>query len=300
MLTFFTTAKPFNGHSGIIQRNALRSWKLLHPDVEVILFGDEEGAAEVCAELGLRHEPFVERHESGMKYVNYIFERAQKIARHDYLCYSNCDIIFTSEFWKAFENVRARTQPFLLIGKRWDMDVAEEISFDGRDWEAELKRLAIERGQQRHFEIDYFLFRKGLFRDIPPLVNGRIYWDYWLVWKAGSSTAAVIDASRAAIAIHQNHDYGYHPDGKAGVFEDDLSRRNLELAARGKHLRTFEDATHLLTRSGLLLRTPFRRAFYYAKRWSFHIFVHKTGPIRKVLGLNRVGVHKLLGRSPRP
>ena len=29
----------------------------------MILFGDDEGAAEVCAELGLRHEPHVERHE---------------------------------------------------------------------------------------------------------------------------------------------------------------------------------------------------------------------------------------------
>jgi hypothetical protein len=34
MLTFFTTAKPFRGHSGVIQRNALKSWTLLHPDVE--------------------------------------------------------------------------------------------------------------------------------------------------------------------------------------------------------------------------------------------------------------------------
>jgi hypothetical protein len=31
MLTFFTTAKPFRGHHGIIQRNALKSWTLLHP-----------------------------------------------------------------------------------------------------------------------------------------------------------------------------------------------------------------------------------------------------------------------------
>jgi hypothetical protein len=32
MLTlFFTTAKPFVGHSGVIQRNALKSWKLWHP-----------------------------------------------------------------------------------------------------------------------------------------------------------------------------------------------------------------------------------------------------------------------------
>lgn len=36
---FFTTAKPFVGHNGVIQRNALRSWTLLHPGVEVILFG---------------------------------------------------------------------------------------------------------------------------------------------------------------------------------------------------------------------------------------------------------------------
>jgi hypothetical protein len=34
MITIFTTAKPFLGHSGIIQRNALQSWTLLHPETE--------------------------------------------------------------------------------------------------------------------------------------------------------------------------------------------------------------------------------------------------------------------------
>jgi hypothetical protein len=53
MLTFFTTAKPFRGHDGITQKNALKSWTLLHPDVEVILFGNEDGAAEVAEELRL-------------------------------------------------------------------------------------------------------------------------------------------------------------------------------------------------------------------------------------------------------
>ena len=38
MLTLFTTAKAFTGHSEIIQRNALKSWTLLHPDVEIILW----------------------------------------------------------------------------------------------------------------------------------------------------------------------------------------------------------------------------------------------------------------------
>jgi hypothetical protein len=32
VLTFFTTAKPFRGHSAIIQCYALQSWKALHPD----------------------------------------------------------------------------------------------------------------------------------------------------------------------------------------------------------------------------------------------------------------------------
>lgn len=67
MLTFFTTAKPFEGHSGVIQRNALKSWKLLHPDIEVILFGDDAGSAEIANGLGLRHEPFVERNSFGTK-----------------------------------------------------------------------------------------------------------------------------------------------------------------------------------------------------------------------------------------
>src|SRR5690242_875573 len=57
MVTFFTTAKPFTGHSKVIQRNALASWKLIHPNAEVMLFGDEDGAAETAAELGIRHVP---------------------------------------------------------------------------------------------------------------------------------------------------------------------------------------------------------------------------------------------------
>jgi hypothetical protein len=229
-----------------------------------------------------------------MKYINYIFERAQGIARHDYLCYSNCDIVFTSDFWRAFEKVRARIpRPSLLIGKRWDTDINEEICFDSPGWETKVKTLAFEERRQRQHEIDYFVFTRGLFRNIPPLLNGRIYWDYWLVWKARSSGAAVIDASPAVIAVHQNHGYGYHPDGQTGVFEDGLSHRNFELAAEGRHLRRFEDATHLLTPSGRLLRTPLRRTIHNAKQWGFHIFVHKTGPARKALGLNKAGLRKL-------
>ena len=107
MLTIFTTAKPFRGHIGIIQRNALQSWKALHPGIEIILFGADEGAAEAAREFGLRHEPHVERNEWGSKRLDFMFARAEAIARHGILCYINCDIVLMQDFWRAIERVRA-------------------------------------------------------------------------------------------------------------------------------------------------------------------------------------------------
>ena len=115
MLTLFSTPKPFLGHSKVIQLNALRSWKQLFPDVDIILFGVDEGSAEACRELGLRHEPHVETNSFGTKRIDYIFRRAQEIARHDFLCYVNCDIILLADFAAAFARVVPR------FGGRWPL-----------------------------------------------------------------------------------------------------------------------------------------------------------------------------------
>ncbi len=55
MITIFTIPKPFKGHISVIQKNAIKSWTLLEPSCEIILFGDEEGAEEIAQELSLRH-----------------------------------------------------------------------------------------------------------------------------------------------------------------------------------------------------------------------------------------------------
>src|ERR1019366_6907225 len=98
MISFFTTPKPFLGHIGVIQRNAIESWKRVHPEAEVLLFGDEEGAAETARELGSRHISEVKRNQHGTKYLSSIFDGAQDLARHNFLCYINCDIILLSDF----------------------------------------------------------------------------------------------------------------------------------------------------------------------------------------------------------
>ena len=49
MLTIFSIPKPFIGHVGVIQMNALRSWTFLDPKCEIVIFGDEPGIAEAAA-----------------------------------------------------------------------------------------------------------------------------------------------------------------------------------------------------------------------------------------------------------
>ena len=52
MLTILSTPKRFSGIFEVIQTNAITSWTQLDPRPEIILFGRDEGTAEICAELG--------------------------------------------------------------------------------------------------------------------------------------------------------------------------------------------------------------------------------------------------------
>ena len=306
MLTIFATGKAFRGHSGTIQRNALRSWKRLHANVEVILFGDDDGAAETARELGLRHEPVVERNEFGTKRLDGMFQRAQAMAGHDLLCYANCDIVLLAEFTECLRKVERRHERFLMVGRRWDTDVTEALDFSEGDWQERLRGTARRQGvMQPGHTVDYFAFRRGLYGEMPPLVVGRIWWDHWLVWKALEEGAAVVDVTEMAMCVHQNHDYGYHPNGVSGVRADTQARRNFELAGGQKHLRTIDDATHMLTAKGE--RVNWRRL--WAPAWQVlrptiapacHVLLNATRPVRQALGLRRMRAGAMPARMQGP
>jgi hypothetical protein len=253
MISFFTTPKPFLGHIGVIQRNAIESWKRVHPQAEVILFGDEEGAAEAARALQIRHVPEVKRNESGAKYLSPIFDGAQDLAHHECLCYINCDIILLSDFRAAAERVLALGSRFLMAGQRWDVDITAPVDFYAADWEATVRRQALEANHPRPPQwIDYFVFSRGLYyKNTPPFVIGRPGWDNWLVWSARHSGARVVDATAVVRAVHQNHDYSYHPDGAAGVWQGEEAQQNYALLQGGRCFATMENATHRLMPEGL-------------------------------------------------
>lgn len=311
MLTFFTTAKPFLGHNGVIQRNALKSWTLVHPDVEVILFGDDEGAAAVAGELGIRHEPRVEKNSAGSNRVDAMFARAQSLARHDVVCYSNCDIIFMQDFCVALERVLAAHREFLIVGRRWDTEIAQPCDFASGDWQKQVRNLAFQTGRRRTADwIDYFVFSRGLFADLPALVVGRVFWDNWMVWKGLSLKKPVVDASRAIVAVHQNHDYRHHPQGKQGVWQGEEAGANYRLTGGWRHLRTIADATHRLGASGLKVNPA--RHFQLIKRYArqagrFSLYnvmkplwfslLAVTRPLRNALGLRTATMRRFRGEA---
>lgn len=276
----------------MIQRNALRSWTLLDADVEVILFGDDAGAAETARELGLRHEPEVARNRFGTKRLDAMFRRAQEIARHELLCYCNCDILLKQDFCAALARVHGAHRRFLMVGRRWDTDIAEPLDFADAEWERGAEALAHERGaQQPGWSIDYFAFPRGLYAEMPALVIGRVWWDHWLVWKAREQGAEVVDASEMVTAIHQNHGYEYHPQGARGVWSDEQAAENYRLAGGRWHLQTIDDATHILGVDGeranwKRLWAPYWRYARPKVAPAWFALLDLTRPLRRALGMH--------------
>jgi hypothetical protein len=232
---FFTTAKAFAGHTAVIQRNALRSWLETSPDAEVLLFGDDAGAAEAAQELNIRHIPIGKRVPEDPKPLRVLFCEAQRMAKHDVLCCAYCDIVLTRDLLHAINVVEMIRNEFLMLGRRWNIDQNEPIAMVNQVWDQDFRMRARTQGKQLSGDwIDYFVFRKGLYKELPDLVIGRVFWDQWLVWKARASEAALLDATDAVTAIHQNHDYGYHRasgsvDGRALAAELPAGRRAMAL-----------------------------------------------------------------------
>jgi hypothetical protein len=294
MLTFFTTPKPFAGHIAVIQRNALMSWKRLAPGTEILLIGPEPGAAEIARELGLIHLPNVRRNEHGTKYLASIFGQAQHFAHHDLLCYVNCDILLTSDFFPSLRTVSAAHQQFLLAGRRRDLDIRDPLAFANPEWEASLRARVQREGRLRPPQwIDYFVFPRGLYAEsMPEFVIGRPGWDNWLLWHARNTGVPLVDATDSVLAVHQNHDYSYHPQGETGVWEGEEARRNYSLLGGWRRLCTLESATYRLSPRGLRrshghFRTLARRATGEFVRSTWFAMLGATRPLRHRLGLRR-------------
>lgn len=278
MLTIFACPKPFTDpHIAMIQRNAIRSWTLLDIKPRVILFGAEPGVAEICSELGLDHVSHVARNEFGTPLLNDVFAKAEQRATGRYLCYVNADIILMSDFAQVVRSLAGFRQRvllpggrFMLGGRPWDVPIKTPLEFRP-GWEAEMRQLVGDCGELRsNFACDYFLFPKGMWKDLPPFAIGRVYFDNALMFRCRRSGGWLIDATSGVTALHQNHSYASRLAGQL-YMENPEGLRNKELAS-GDRLLNWASASHRYTPQGLRLflyglRTVWDPRLPVAKAW---------------------------------
>ena len=228
MLTIFTIPKPFVGHIGVIQRNAIITWLNLVPKCEIILFGDEPGIQETAQEFGIAHVKEIKKNEYGTPFLDDVFNYAQKIARHDILCYCNADIIFFNELIEAVKKIPVKE--YLMVGERWDVDVTIPIDTARETWAEEFLAFSREHHSLLNFPgMDYFIFPKGMLTEFPPFVVGRRGWDNWLIYHVRNREIPVIDATAVVPVIHQNHSYAHVPQKEGTRWEGPESWNNVRL-----------------------------------------------------------------------
>jgi hypothetical protein len=279
MLTIFAAPKPFRGHIAVIQRNAIRSWTLLEPACDVVLMGNEEGIAEIAAQTGARHIPDIERTPSGTPLISDLFGQAERTSDGDVFCYVNSDIILMSDLVAATQRIVAQEGRFLLVGHRWNLDVTSEMAFEP-GWEDRLRRHAKEQGALAGAaSIDFFVFPRGVLGEIPPFAIGRPRWDNWMLYRARCLGMPLIDATAVVMAVHQNHDYSHHPDGKYGTRHGDEAQINETLAGDVLQMFALTDATHVLTPTRLRRAYDREHVLRYIETLPI---LHPWGPLRWV------------------
>jgi hypothetical protein len=287
LITILAMPKPFRGHIGTIQRNAIKSWTKLQPRPEIILFGHEEGTAECARELGLIHIHEIARNRHGTPLLADIFANAERHASHDVFAYVNADIILPAEFSSGVEKIQRTFSKFLAVGRRMNLEIREPLDFN-EGWEEKLKeRIGREGWLESHTGIDCFVFRRGTYEQVPPLAIGRVWFDQWCIKYARKKGLPVIDLTNFAPIVHQLHDYSHVAGGRQWVYGGAEADENLIYYGEHPHTYTILSATHSMTQEGRIRRVFFRKEIYAVQKFLWEIFVHKTLAVRKRLGLSK-------------
>ncbi len=250
MITLFSTPRPFRGPFDIIQRNAIKSWINTCPDCNIILFEDEERTTSAVAqELGIECVTDANCDEFGTPLFDDVVKKTLKLSNSKIIIQINTDIILTDSFLGAINKVLdiMKGKPFFMSGRRWDLDVVDQLDFND-NWQEKIIEKAHSEGKLHALSgMDYWVLPANIPFIIPSFIVGRPGMDSWLVYKSRSLKIPVIDSTAVVDIIHQNHNY---PQKKKYFFEIE-KKRNVELSGGIMNMFTLREASLVLTEKGL-------------------------------------------------
>ncbi len=282
LLTLFTAPKPFtNPHIDLIQRNALRNWQALGKEVEVVLIGNDEGIAQAAKSFDFRHIPEVATNALGTPLISSIFQLGRSVNQSPYLVYVNADILFFPELLDVVRQAGAQLPEFLMIGQRWDLDVAEPLLFEN-NWQDNLRK-EIHTVGKLHVRTgsDYFGFPRSCFQKIPDFTVGRAGWDNWMIYQARLQGWPVLDATNALDIVHQNHDYSHLPNGQPHYRLPETGE-NIRLAGGYRTIFELDDSTHHFL-DGKIAPVPKKGRYFWREVEIFPLLKLHSYPLAQLL-----------------
>lgn len=250
--------KDFRGHIGVIQRNAIASWRQLGPDVEILLGGDAAGLAHEAAAARAVHLGPLAAGADGPPRVDDLFAKARGATRADLIAYVNADIMLLPDWRVAASRVAGAIDgEFLAIGRRIDLDVTDAIDVaDPLERIDLLERVARFGTPAARVCKDYFVFRREAFRHVPPFTLGRAFWDNWMVHDTRARGVPVVDLTACATAVHQNHGYAHLAGGRLAAYLTSPGARANRRLAGGSRMVTGAAASQRLEPDGALVTVP--------------------------------------------
>ena len=207
-IIFTTSCKPIsNDKIKIMQYNSINSWKWLDCEKEILVFNRESSIKEMCDELEIKN---INDYESS-DFSDLPTWRAMRnvacefASENDIIVWVNSDIVFDDTLVHTINELKkSGLDDFILTGKRknwpifWELNNKEEIN------KIEFDKIGNE------YEIDYFIYNKKHFSDLPKFFIARMKFDNYLMKLSIDSVEKTIDSTFAINSYH--HEHGYGPD----------------------------------------------------------------------------------------
>jgi hypothetical protein len=261
MLTICCSPKPFVAEAAWNQINALRSWRAIHPNTEIVMFGAPYGASEAAAEVNAKLVPEVVASPSGAPSFNAMVAYADRHGQHDLIVYANCDILLNATLVQAMLLCREHYSRFLLVGER--MDLAESVVIDIRyqGWIHTLSELAANSKLTVHGPTgaDYFGFVRGMWTALPSVFMGRAMCDQALLHYCLRHHIPIIDGTLAVVNVHQYHDYRHVAGGRQQIFFGEERRYMAQAHGLHNSLPTITDANCRFISRRVISQSDLRR-----------------------------------------
>jgi hypothetical protein len=252
VITFLASPKPFKGPVKEHQYRAIRSWQSAAPGAEVILYGNSYGIEAVEQDLSVRIQRNVASTPSGLPYFGAIAEHAAEYGKYDLQVFLNCDILLSGVF-SAMQKIPY--EHYLLIGQRVDLAEGVVIEVLKRFWTVDLRQYVDSGKVTLHSPagMDYFCFRRGMWKGLPPVAIGRAGYDNALFAYCLQRKIPIIDATLSVAALHQYHDYGHVIGGHKYVWKGEEAKNNFKNAGGAWSAPMVSDSHYILQNASLQL-----------------------------------------------